>query len=82
MPYIVQVFPYLTNNGCSVRIGIGQGLCSTEPLEPRQCTVYRFVETKQEVKDMIKTIQRLPGYYRKKDKSLEKLNQCPWLPEC
>ena len=71
MIYIVQVIPYTTNNGCSVRIG--KGIDHTMPLEPKKCGVYEFVETNKEVKEIIKTIKSLPNYYRQRMESIEKL---------
>jgi len=71
MIYIVQVIPYNSNNGCSVRIG--KGFDHTLPLEVENCTFYEFVETNEEVKEIIRIIKKLPDYYRQKIESVEKL---------
>ena len=74
---IVQVYPYRTNNGCSVRIGKKYDI--NEPLEPSSCIkwkknrLYVFVETKEEVKEMINLIKKLPEIYRGKMESIDKL---------
>ena len=74
---IVQVYPYRTNNGYSVRIGKEYDI--NEPLEPSLCRkwkknrLYVFVETKEEVKEMINLIKKLPGIYRGKMDSIDKL---------
>lgn len=73
---IVQVYPYITKNGCSVRIGRGYDI--NEPLEPSSCVKYVFVETKEEVKDIINVIKKLSPEcrtlaYRGKMESIEKL---------
>ncbi len=74
MIYIVQVFPYQTNNGCSVRIG-KKTRVGKEPLESSQCDVFEFVEYDYEVEEMIQTIENLPNYYNQKKESLEKLHK-------
>jgi hypothetical protein len=71
MIYIVQVIPYTSNNGCSVRIG--KGLDHTVVLGCGQCSYFDFVETSSEVKEAIKVIEKLPDYYRQKDISIQKL---------
>lgn len=64
--------PYKTNNGCSVRIG--RGISHSRSLLPKDCYIYEFVETVEEVKVMMKLIRNLPKFYRQKDESLEVLN--------
>ena len=71
MILIVQVFPYTSNNGCSVRIG--KGYCHTERLDIKACSVYEFVETRSQVKQMINWIRKLPSHYRQTQESVEKL---------
>lgn len=71
MIYIVQVYPYQTNNGCSVRIG--RGIDINERLIPSQCSYYEFVETHNEVHYAIKVIRKLPHHYRNINDSLDKL---------
>jgi len=73
MIYIVQVFPYQTNNGCSVRVG--KGVDYDTPLKEHQCSFFDFVETDEEVKRAIRAIKRLPCWYRHKRISVQKLEE-------
>lgn len=73
MIFVVQVYPYETNNGCSVRIG--KAYDNMEILYKERCIIFEFVETKKEVKEMIKLIRKLPQYYRHKEESIQKLEQ-------
>lgn len=49
---IVQVYPYYTNNGCSVKIGIGKN--RKELLCKEMCEIFEFVETFDEVQKIKK----------------------------
>lgn len=71
MIYIVQVYRYQTNNGCSVRVG--RGVDREVRLEPRQCVFFEFVESRPEVLYAIRLIERLPSHYRGRDRGLEVL---------
>lgn len=73
MIFIIQVYPYATNNGCSVRIGKGYDL--NELLQPEQCIFFDFVESHEEVKTAISIIRHLPNYYRGKFEGIEKLQE-------
>ena len=73
MLHIVQVYPYMTHNGCSVRVGKGNNV--SERLTPIQCHFFDFVEIVDEVENAIKYIEKLPSCYRQIDDSIYKLKQ-------
>lgn len=72
---IVQVFPYIGDGGCSVRIG--RGLSHEEPLDEKNCIYFDFVESVEETKHAIRLIENLSKHYRKKQVCLRLL--CEYL---